>query len=61
LTIHDNGVGFKRPDELSDLASYDKLGLVGMQERARLMGGNLRIQTELGKGTEVVIEVSQLG
>lgn len=34
-----------------------KLGVLGMQERALLIGGNLKIKSELGKGTTVVIEV----
>ena len=57
LTIHDDGVGFQLPEEFADLASYGKLGLAGMQERARLLGGNLRVVTGLGNGTEVVAEV----
>ena len=57
LTIHDNGVGFKPPEEFTDLVRSDKLGLAGMQERARLLGGSLNLQTELGKGTKVIVEV----
>jgi len=61
LTIRDNGVGFPLPEEFTDLANQGKLGLVGMQERARLLGGSLRVQTAPGKGTEVVVEVPQPG
>jgi len=60
LTIQDSGVGFHPPEELADLASYGKLGLAGMQERARLLGGSLSIRTELGKGTKVIVEVPTL-
>ena len=57
LTVNDNGKGFKLPRRLGDLASVGKLGLAGMQERARLIGGRLRIQSEVGKGTTVTVEV----
>ncbi len=57
LTIKDNGKGFEMPQRMGDLASAGKLGLAGMQERAELIGGSLRIQSEPGKGTTVTIEV----
>jgi len=57
LTITDNGKGFKLPERLSDLASTGKLGLTGMEERARLLGGTLRVQSELGHGTMVTVEL----
>jgi signal transduction histidine kinase len=54
LTLHivDNGRGF-RPEETSG----DGLGLQGMRERARLMGGELRVLSEPSGGTEVVLSV----
>jgi two-component system sensor histidine kinase DegS len=57
LTIRDNGKGFELPKRVSDLASTGKLGLAGMDERARLLGGSLRLQSELGKGTTATVEV----
>lgn len=57
LTIRDNGRGFGLPKRVSDLASTGKLGLAGMEERARLLGGGLTLQSELGKGTTVTVEV----
>jgi signal transduction histidine kinase len=56
LTVKDDGKGFKLPQRIEDLAGIGKLGLAGMQERALLMGGQLRLQSEQGKGTTVVIE-----
>ncbi len=41
----------------TDLTRNGKLGIAGMYERARLLGGSLRIQSELGKGTQVMAEV----
>jgi signal transduction histidine kinase len=57
LTVSDNGKGFELPRRIGDLAITGKLGLVGMPERARLAGGSLRIQSESGQGTRVVVEL----
>ncbi len=56
LTVSDNGKGFKLPERMGDLASIGKLGLAGMQERARLLGGSLKVESEPGKGTTVAVE-----
>ena len=57
MTVSDNGKGFEMPTQVEDLASLGKLGILGMQERARLAGGTLRIHSELGKGTQVITEL----
>jgi PAS domain S-box-containing protein len=57
MTIADNGKGFELPRSTSDLAVSGKLGLIGMQERARLLGGTLAIHSEPGAGTSVVVTV----
>jgi PAS domain S-box-containing protein len=57
LTIRDNGKGFELPKRVSDLASAGKLGLAGMEERARLLGGRLTLRSELGRGTTITVEV----
>ena len=55
LTIEDNGRGFT-PDERSPLPSQSGFGLTGMGERARLLGGELKVRSTPGKGTTVVFE-----
>ena len=57
MSITDNGVGFQPPVSLGDLSRVGKLGLIGMQERVRLLGGSLTVQSDLGKGTTVVVDV----
>ncbi|HXX59574.1 MAG TPA: PAS domain S-box protein, partial [Dehalococcoidales bacterium] len=57
VTITDNGKGFTPPERLSDLAGLAKLGLAGMAERARLLDGGLRLDSESGKGTSVILTV----
>ncbi len=57
MTVSDNGKGFEPPERTGDLASIGKLGLAGMQERARLLGGTLEVQSTPGKGTTLIVEV----
>ena len=57
LTVSDNGRGFELPGRMSDLAAAGKLGLMGMHERARLLGGVLTIQSEVGKGTTIIADL----
>jgi len=56
LTISDDGIGFKPPESLGALPYAGKLGLAGMQERVRLLGGSLKLESKLGKGTTVFVE-----
>jgi len=56
VSIRDNGVGFESPKEITALSRSGKLGLVGMQERVRLLGGGLEVKSEPGKGTSVIVE-----
>ena len=55
--IRDDGKGFELPETLGELSRTGKLGLVGMEERVRLLGGTLSLKSEPGKGTTVTIEV----
>ena len=53
LTIQDNGIGFNLDAE----KSTGHFGLIGMRERAELVGGKLKIESEKGKGTKVVLTI----
>ncbi len=55
LTVSDNGRGFDLPSRLSELAAQGKLGLLGIEERTRLYGGNFSIQAQPRKGTKIII------
>jgi two-component system sensor histidine kinase DegS len=59
LTIRDNGKGFVPPPEVSALPKAGKLGLAGMLERARSVGGTVLIKSEQDKGTSVIAELPQ--
>ncbi len=51
LEISDNGIGFEVPKNPSDFAPSEHYGLLGLYERADLIGAALEIQSEPGKGT----------
>lgn len=51
VSVRDNGKGFHKPLTLHGLVPDGKLGLVGMHERAELLGGTLDLQSTVGKGT----------
>jgi signal transduction histidine kinase len=54
MTIHDDGQGFTF-DPSHSLAIEGHLGLVNMQERAALIGGQWQIQSTPGQGTTVSV------
>jgi PAS domain S-box-containing protein len=56
LSITDNGRGFQ-PRETGRLAQLGKLGLLGMQERAQLLGAEFAIESRLGEGTTVRVKL----
>jgi NarL family two-component system sensor histidine kinase YdfH len=49
LEVHDDGKGFDNHQETGD----GHYGLLGMRERARLTGGELKIESNAGQGTTV--------
>jgi len=51
--IEDDGTGF----DPAGLAASNRLGIFGMKERAQLLGGAFRLESEPGQGTMVVFEV----
>ena len=53
LRIRDDGHGFDTSD-----VSRRSLGLVGMRERVRRLGGTLEIVSAVGKGTELIAKVA---
>jgi signal transduction histidine kinase len=57
MVVADNGSGYEIPSSTSDLAASGKLGIIGMQERARLLGGTLVVNSEPGTGTRVLVTV----
>ena len=54
LSIADDGVGFN----LEAAKGRGGLGLIGMEERARLVNANLSIKSQPGHGTRIALKVS---
>lgn len=51
LAIQDDGDGFVLPQKWVEFARSSRLGLIGAIERAEALGGQLLIESALGKGT----------
>jgi two-component system sensor histidine kinase UhpB len=58
LIIADNGVGFDQ-ERLGQPEARHLWGIMTMSERAAAAGGRCRIESQPGKGTRVVVEVSR--
>jgi signal transduction histidine kinase len=56
LTVRDDGVGFD--PQASGIRSR-RLGLTSMEERAEAIGGTLAIESRVGEGTTVRLEVAE--
>jgi len=53
LTIKDNGRGITNSEE----SATRSLGLLGMRERANLVGGEIDIESAAGEGTKITVRV----
>ncbi len=53
LIVEDNGRGFEVPEAMTDFASSGSFGMMGLQERAQLFGGDVIIESQPGVGTTV--------
>ncbi len=52
LFVKDDGRGFEQED-----ATKDSLGIIGMRERARLVGGSLELESNAGHGTQIRVSI----
>jgi len=57
VAVSDNGVGFDVEKALGRVGPAGSVGLLGMQERARLLGGQMDVHSRPGGGTTVRVEV----
>lgn len=58
IMVQDNGDGFSLSETLGKLAAEGKLGLIGMQQRAKFLNSTFNIYSQPGKGTLVSIEIA---
>jgi signal transduction histidine kinase len=54
VVISDDGAGF----DLDEALANGRLGLFGMRERAEMLGGDLTIYSEPGRGTTISLEAA---
>lgn len=57
LTITDNGCGFNVAEVLNNPEPVQKVGLVGIRERAELLSGSFKIQSRPGSGTRLTVKI----
>ena len=57
LSVEDDGVGFDPSVAINASAPGSALGLVGMQERVQILGGEFTFESSLGEGTRVDVRI----
>lgn len=57
MEVSDNGSGFMVPKSPTEFAPNGHFGLMGMHERADLIGARLEIESALGKGTRLMVRL----
>ena len=57
VSISDDGCGFHLPDRVDALTELGHFGLVGMRERAELIGAQLIVQSTPGNGTTIELQL----
>jgi signal transduction histidine kinase len=58
LAVEDNGAGFQVPKIPTDFAPDGHFGLLGIRERAELIGARLEVDSAQGKGTRLRVRVA---
>ncbi len=57
LQVQDDGLGFDLASNTARFAASDHFGLLGLRERAELIGASLDIRTSPGKGTRILVSI----
>jgi signal transduction histidine kinase len=55
LKVEDDGVGFNMPDSPAEYAAKGHFGLLGLHERAELIGAALSIKSSAGNGSSLMV------
>jgi len=59
IRVKDWGIGFV-PDKQEPSSSNRSMGLWGMRRRAEFLGGTFEVNSSLGKGTEILVDIPWL-
>jgi signal transduction histidine kinase len=57
VQVQDHGKGFEPPARITELASAGHYGLLGMRERAQLVGAQFSLNSAPGGGTRISVEL----
>jgi len=57
VEIRDNGKGFDFSQTLDSAISVGRVGLLGMKQRAEMLGGDIRVKTGEGAGTAIILSL----
>ncbi|GMK49188.1 sensor histidine kinase [Paenibacillus glycanilyticus] len=57
ITIVDNGIGFHSEQAEAHAQNNSSFGLIGMRERVDLLEGRMEIDSKLGQGTKIIINI----
>jgi signal transduction histidine kinase len=57
LAVKDDGVGFDLHATMERAAAGKAIGLLGMQERVRMLGGEIQIDSRPGQGTQIRVNL----
>jgi signal transduction histidine kinase len=57
LVVEDDGLGFEPAEQATTAEPESGLGLLGIRERAAVVGGTLEIESHPGKGTSLFVRV----
>jgi signal transduction histidine kinase len=57
MEVKDNGSGFVVPKSPTELAPSGHFGLLGIHERADLIGARLELESALGNGTSLTVRL----
>ena len=57
VEIHDNGKGFDLSQTLDSAIAVGHMGLLGMKQRAEMLGGDIKIKTGAGAGTTLSLSL----
>lgn len=59
ITVEDDGVGFDVDAALAAASEQKTIGISTMMERVQMLGGTLKIDSVLGRGTRVNIQIAE--
>lgn len=56
-SVSDDGIGFEQSEVVSSVSKKYNYGLISMKERAKAFGGELNVESQIGKGTKIFFQI----